>query len=50
VARGLPLNRCSKLVVICTATYHPQIDCRLRRSAFNGGALASVTESEACKI
>jgi L-2-hydroxyglutarate oxidase LhgO len=49
-ARGLPLNRCGKLVVARTAADHPQMDELLRRGAANGVVLESVTEAEARRI
>jgi L-2-hydroxyglutarate oxidase LhgO len=48
--RGLPLNRCGKLVVAKSAAEHPQLDELLRRGAANGVALESVTEAEAKRI
>jgi L-2-hydroxyglutarate oxidase len=49
-ARGLPLNRCGKLVVARSAADHPQMDELLRRGAANGVVLESVTASEARQI
>ncbi|MCX7412414.1 MAG: L-2-hydroxyglutarate oxidase [Planctomycetia bacterium] len=49
-ARGLPLNRCGKLVVARTAADHPQMDELLRRGAANGVTLESITEAEAQRI
>jgi L-2-hydroxyglutarate oxidase LhgO len=49
-ARGLPLNRCGKLVVARTAADHPQMDELLRRGAANGVVLESITEAEAKRI
>lgn len=49
-ARGLPLNRCGKLVVARTAADHPQMDELLRRGEVNGVALESITEAEAKRI
>lgn len=48
--RGLPLNRCGKLVVAKSAADHPQMDELLRRGAANGVALESITEAEAKRI
>ncbi len=48
--RGLPLNRCGKLVVARTAADHPQMDELLRRGAANGVALESITEADAKRI
>jgi (S)-2-hydroxyglutarate dehydrogenase len=48
--RGLPLNRCGKLVVASTAADHPQMDELLRRGAANGVVLENVTDAEARKI
>ncbi|NDC62901.1 MAG: L-2-hydroxyglutarate oxidase [Planctomycetia bacterium] len=48
--RGLPLNRCGKLVVARSAADHPQMDELLRRGAANGVVLESVTEAEARRI
>jgi L-2-hydroxyglutarate oxidase len=49
-AKGLPLNRCGKLVVARTAADHPQMDELLRRGAANGVDLESITEAEAQRI
>jgi L-2-hydroxyglutarate oxidase LhgO len=49
-ARGLPLNRCGKLVVALTAADHPQMDELLRRGAANGVVLEDITEAEAKRI
>ena len=50
-AKGLPINRCGKLVVARTAADHPQMDELLRRGAANGVELESITEAEAgCKV
>jgi L-2-hydroxyglutarate oxidase LhgO len=49
-ARGLPLNRCGKLVVARTAADHPQMDELLRRGAANGVALESISEADARRI
>jgi len=49
-ARGLPLNRCGKLVVARTAADHPQMDELLRRGAANGVVLESISEAEARRI
>jgi L-2-hydroxyglutarate oxidase LhgO len=46
-AKGLPLNRCGKLVVARTAADHPQMDELLRRGAANGVVLESITAAEA---
>ena len=48
--RGLPLNRCGKLVVAKSAADHPQMDELLRRGAANGVALESISEAEAKRI
>jgi L-2-hydroxyglutarate oxidase len=48
--RGLPLNRCGKLVVARTAADHPQMDELLQRGAANGVVLESITEAEARRI
>ena len=48
--RGLPLNRCGKLVVARTAADHPQMDELLRRGAANGVVLESITEADAKRI
>ena len=48
--RGLPLNRCGKLVVAKSAADHPQLDELLRRGAANGVTLESITEAEAKRI
>ena len=48
--RGLPLNRCGKLVVARTAADHPQMDELLRRGSANGVVLENVTEAEARRI
>jgi L-2-hydroxyglutarate oxidase LhgO len=48
--RGLPLNRCGKLVVARTSADHPQMDELLRRGAANGVELESITEAEARRI
>jgi L-2-hydroxyglutarate oxidase LhgO len=48
--RGLPLNRCGKLVVAKSAADHPQMDELLRRGAANGVALESITAAEAKRI
>ena len=49
-AKGLPLNRCGKLVVARTAADHPQMDELLRRGVANGVTLESITEAEARAI
>jgi L-2-hydroxyglutarate oxidase LhgO len=49
-ARGLPLNRCGKLVVAKSAADHPQMDELLRRGAANGVTLESISEAEAKRI
>ena len=49
-AKGLPINRCGKLVVARTVADHPQMDELLRRGAANGVELESITESEARRI
>jgi (S)-2-hydroxyglutarate dehydrogenase len=49
-ARGLPINRCGKLVVARTAADHAQMDELLRRGVANGVSLESVTEAEAKRI
>jgi len=46
-AKGLPLNRCGKLVVARTVADHPQMDELLRRGVANGVVLESITEAEA---
>lgn len=48
--RGLPLNRCGKLVVAQSVADHPQMDELLRRGRANGVPLESVTEAEAKRI
>lgn len=48
--KGLPLNRCGKLVVARTAADHPQMDELLRRGAVNGVRLESITEADARRI
>ena len=48
--RGLPLNRCGKLVVAKSVADHPQMDELLRRGAANGVVLESMTEAEAKRI
>jgi L-2-hydroxyglutarate oxidase LhgO len=48
--RGLPINRCGKLVVARTEADHPQMDELLRRGAANGVILESITEAEAKRI
>jgi (S)-2-hydroxyglutarate dehydrogenase len=48
--RGLPLNRCGKLVVARSAADHAQMDELLRRGRANGVVLESVTEAEAKRI
>ena len=48
--RGLPLNRCGKLVVARSAADHPQLDELLRRGAANAVKLESITEDEAKQI
>ena len=49
-ARGLPINRCGKLVVARSAADHPQMDELLRRGAANGVALESISEADAKRI
>jgi L-2-hydroxyglutarate oxidase LhgO len=48
--KGLPINRCGKLVVARTAADHPQMDELLRRGAANGVELESITEADAKRI
>ena len=48
--KGLPINRCGKLVVARTAADHPQMDELLRRGAANGVDLESITEADAKRI
>jgi L-2-hydroxyglutarate oxidase LhgO len=48
--RGLPLNRCGKLVVARSESDHSQMDELLRRGQANGVPLDSITESEAKRI
>ena len=48
--KGLPLNKCGKLVVARTEQDHPQMDELLRRGQANGVSLESITEAEAGKI
>jgi len=48
--RGLPLNRCGKLVVAKSPADHPQLDELLRRGAANGVTLDSISEAEAKRI
>ena len=48
--RGLPLNRCGKLVVARSAADHPQMDELLRRGAANGVELESISEQDAKRI
>lgn len=49
-ARGLPINRCGKLVVARTAADHPQMDELLHRGAANGVTLESISEADAKRI
>ncbi len=49
-AKGLPINRCGKLVVARSAADHPQMDELLRRGAANGVGLESISEAEAKRI
>lgn len=49
-ARGLPINRCGKLVVARSAADHSQMDELLRRGAANGVALESISEADAKRI
>ena len=49
-ARGLPINRCGKLVVARSVADHPQMDELLRRGAANGVALESISEADAKRI
>jgi L-2-hydroxyglutarate oxidase LhgO len=48
--KGLPINRCGKLVVARTAADLPQMDELLRRGAANGVELESITEADAKRI
>lgn len=48
--KGIPLNRCGKLVVARNAAELPQLDELLRRGAANGVPLESITADEARKI
>ena len=48
--KGIPLNRCGKLVVAQNEADLPQLDELLRRGAANGVPLESVTEDEARQI
>jgi L-2-hydroxyglutarate oxidase len=48
--RGLPINRCGKLVVAKSADDLPQLDELLRRGAANGVTLESITAAEAKRI
>jgi L-2-hydroxyglutarate oxidase LhgO len=49
-ARGLPINRCGKLVVARTTADHPQMDELLRRGAANGVELESISAADAKRI
>lgn len=48
--RGLPLNRCGKLVVARSAADLPQLDELLRRAAANGVVLEGIDAAEARRI
>ena len=49
-AKGIPLNRCGKLVVAKDAADLPKLDELLRRGAANGVPLESLSEEQACAI
>jgi L-2-hydroxyglutarate oxidase len=49
-AKGIPLNRCGKLVVARDQDDLPQLDELLRRGLANGVPLKDVTEEEAREI
>ena len=49
-ARGIPLNKCGKLVVAHSEADHPQMDELLRRGQLNNVPLESITEEDALKI
>jgi len=49
-AKGIPLNRCGKLVVAKDAGDLPQLDELLRRGAANGVPLESLSEEQSCAI
>jgi L-2-hydroxyglutarate oxidase LhgO len=48
--KGIPLNRCGKLVVAKDEGDLPQLDELLRRGAANGVPLESLSEEQACAI
>src|SRR3954469_7031695 len=49
-AKGLPLNRCGKLVVAKDAAELPQLDELLRRGERNGVPLQAISAAEAREI